>query len=167
MDHENIQKHTKSLVPTKYYDMFTYRLMGLTYEQIAEKTGYSPSWVRALFAKGGVLYELWREWLEAAKENSVDEALTMVFGHLPDIMRTRILQAKSLGAGAVESTKLIFGLTLGLDRKKIVEPVPLDSNDERQQMILQAFSNFKILNDKPNPNNPDGQRNNSKPAAAP
>ena len=60
MDHENIQKHTKSLVPTKYYDMFTYRLMGLTYEQIAEKTGYSAPWVRALFAKGGVLYELWR-----------------------------------------------------------------------------------------------------------
>ncbi len=166
MDHENIQKHTKSLVPTKYYDMFMYRLMGLTYEQIAEKTGYSHSWVRALFAKGGVLYEFWQQWLETAKENSLEEATTMAFGHLPDIMRTRIMQAKSLGAGAVESTKIILGLTFGLNSRKTVDPIPLEPSDERKQMILQAFSNFKVLHDETN-NNPNRERNNSEPTAAP
>lgn len=166
---ENLQKPTNSLVPTKYYDMFTYRLMGLTYEQIAEKTGYTPQWVRELFAKGGRLYSLWQQWLKTAKESSVDDVFTMMFGHLPDITRMRIMEAKSLGANAIASTKIIYKNTIDKvaqnDDKN--EEDASDLSEERKAEILKAFSNFYSASDKPKPANSHSERSDTgqKPAS--
>lgn len=165
---EKAPNSTKRLVPAVYYDMFTYRLMGLTYGQIAEKTGYSEGWVKHLFAKGGVLYDLWRKWLDTAKKNSIDEAVTMMFGHLPDIIRARIIHAKSMSAGAVESSKLIMGFTLGEGHLTDPGMASEEVDDGLSENILKAFSNFGILqNDTADSNNQNGERNNTEQETAP
>ena len=105
---------TKSLVNTVYYEMFYLRLMGLTYGQIAEKTGYNQSYIKHIFAKGGVLYDLWQEWKKTAKENSLEEARDMMFGQLPDVVRTMIMTAKApyTATGVMAGIK-IMDYTLG------------------------------------------------------
>jgi hypothetical protein len=114
MADEIAQNSTKSLVSTVHYQMFYLRFMGLTYEQIAEKTGYHQDRVRHIFAKGGVLYDLWQNWLKTAKENSLEEARDMMFGQLPDVVRTMIMTAKSpyTATGVSAGTK-IMDYTLG------------------------------------------------------
>ncbi len=119
MNDEKPQKHTFELVPMAYYEMFAYRMAGLTYKQIAEKTKYTEDWVRHIFAKGGALNELYRNFLQRAKEESVDEAMDMMFAHLPDIVKMRIKQAKNgTDAGAVVSSKMIMDYTLGDPRDR-------------------------------------------------
>lgn len=112
---DDLQKLTKSgVVPIKYYEMFALRVLGLTYAQIAEKVGFSEGWVRQLFMNSGVLGQLWKSWVEKAKGDSVEEALTMAFGHLPDAMRSNIFDAKQVGTPvAVASRKMLFDYTLG------------------------------------------------------
>lgn len=113
------QNSTKtSLVPVVYFEMFSLRTIGLTYKQIAEKTGYHEDRIRHIFARGGVLYQLWSEWLEIAKKNSLEEAFAIMFGHLPDIVRTRVLHAKRFDMGAVASSKIILDYTLGRPEKR-------------------------------------------------
>ena len=163
---ETTQKDTKQLVPTKYFDVFTFRLMGLTYEQIAAKTGYSSDWIRHMFSKGGVLQQLWLNWLQSAKAESIDEAITMMFGHLPDVVRARIVHAKGQDKGAVESSKMIFKHTLDKDDDSdILRSRPSTLSDARKLMIINAFLNFKVLNAKSDTNNPDGGRDNSESGA--
>jgi hypothetical protein len=112
--------NTKSLVSTVYYQMFQLRLMGLTYPQIAGKTGYSEDHVKHIFAKGGVLYELWQEWKRAAKENSLEEALDLMFGHLPDIARANVVDAKQTNSPVgIAARKMIFDYTLGKPEEKL------------------------------------------------
>lgn len=150
MSKEITQNSTKwSLVPAKYYDVFALRILGLTYEQIAEKTNYSPDRIRHLFARGGVLYKFWRSWVEDFKKESVDEALDMMFGHLPDIVRANILHAKSQAMGAVLARKMLFEYTLGKpeDRLKISAAVGVFTFADwvKQQTLAQKE------NDKQNP----------------
>lgn len=120
MANENLPKPTTALVPTVYYDIFTYKLMGLSYEQISEKTGYTRQWIKELFAKGGRLYELWQQWLKTAKEESVDEAITMMFGQLPDVVRSMIMTAKTpyTATGVMAGTK-IMEYTIGKAQENI------------------------------------------------
>jgi hypothetical protein len=114
MADEIAQNTTQSLVSTIYYQMFYMRLMGLTYEQIGEKTKYHPDSVRHIFAKGGVLYDLWQEWKKTAKENSLEEARDMMFGQLPDVVRTMIMTAKApYTATGVTAGMKIMEYTLG------------------------------------------------------
>lgn len=114
-------KNTKSLVPTVYYDMLYLKFMGLDYKQIAERTGYSYDWVKHLFAKGGVLYDLHTQWLETAKKNSMEDSLEMMWGHLPDIVRSRIVAAKGFGAPANTAAEIILRYTLGNPDKPMIQ----------------------------------------------
>lgn len=108
-----IPNNTKSLVPMAYYEMFGLRLIGFTYRQIAEKVDYSESHVKRLFAEGGILHKVWEDWLIKAKKNCVDESIAIMFGHLPDIVRARVIHAKKFDVGAIVSSKMIFEYTLG------------------------------------------------------
>lgn len=108
-----LQNDTKSLVPAAYFKMFSLRLLGLTYSQIAEKTGYSEVHVRRLFAKGGQLQGLWLDFQKDAIENGVEESKDMLFGHLPDVVRSLIMLAKSNKPGAVRAAGIIMDYTLG------------------------------------------------------
>ena len=103
-----LQNDTKSLVPAAYFKMFSLRLLGLTYSQIAEKTGYSEVHVRRLFAKGGQLQGLWLDFQKDAIENGVEESKDMLFGHLPDVVRSLIMLAKSNRPGAVRAAGIIM-----------------------------------------------------------
>lgn len=108
-----LQNDTKSLVPAAYFKMFSLRLLGYTYAQIADKTGYSEAHVRRLFAKGGVLHSMWQDFQQTATEEAKDDSITMMYGHLPDITRALIMQAKSMGPGAIRAAEIIFSYTLG------------------------------------------------------
>jgi hypothetical protein len=121
MKKDDLQKITeKALVPVKHYEMLYLRFMGLTYKKIAEQMGYTHDTVRGYFAKGGRLHELYRLWVETAKKNAIEESLDMMYGHLPDIVRSRIVLAKSMGKGSNEAAKMIFSYTLGNPDKNVV-----------------------------------------------
>jgi hypothetical protein len=50
----------------------------------------------------------------------VEESMNMMFGHLPDIVRANIVDAKSIGTPvAVAARKMIFDHTLGKPVEKI------------------------------------------------
>lgn len=167
MSDEIIQDSTKRLVPSVYYEMLYLRFMGLTYDQIAKKTNYSHSRVRALFAKNGVLHDLYREWLETAKKNSMEEALDMMFAHLPDIIRARIMHAESMGMGSNEAAKIILNYTLGNPERPLTQNNIQINNfvisDEKKEQIKKAFSNFKILKQNGNDNERISRGNNEQP----
>src|SRR3989338_825034 len=111
---------TKSLVPVKYYEIFAYRLIGLTYKQIGSKTNYSEGYIKHLFCSKGVLFEFWLSWLKMAKEESIEEALTMMFGHLPDIVRANIIDAKTTGSMiGIAARKILFEYTLGKPEERL------------------------------------------------
>ncbi len=113
-----LQDDTKSVVPTAYYDMFYLRLLGFTHKQIAEKTEYSESHIRRLFAQNGALNDLWQGWLKTAKENAVDEALTMMFGNLLGVVGALINTAQSGGLSSVAASRILLGYTLGDPAKR-------------------------------------------------
>lgn len=144
-----LQNDTKSLVPIAYFDIFSLRLLGMTYTEIADKTGYSESHVRRLFAKNGAMHDIWESYRKEAKEGGIDDAITMMFGNLPDITRALIERAKGSGRGAVEAGKIIMHYTLGKPPEKVNlkaevhEDIPISKEEEEQ--ILNAFRNFGIL----------------------
>ncbi len=130
MAEQIIPNDTKTLVPTAYYEMLYLRFMGLNYEQIAAKTNYSHSHVKRLFSKNGVLHDLYEQWKETAKKNSIEEALDMMFGHLPDIVRSRIVAAKGYGAPANTAAEIILRYTLGNPDKPTIQN-NIQINDNR------------------------------------
>jgi len=122
----------------------------LTYAQIAEKTGYSEAHVRRLFAKGGTLYNLWLDFQKDAFEEGVEDAITMMFGHLPDITRALIMQAKSMQPGAVRAAEMIFNYTLDKSPENPALQTEVQGDPltpERKEMILRAFRNFNMISD--------------------
>jgi hypothetical protein len=108
------RNNTKSLFPIIYYEIFALRIMGLTYKQIASKIGYSEDHIKHLFYSKGVLRELLQSWLETTKKENIDEAINMMYGHLPDIMRTTIINARTPNSMiGIMAAKIIFEYTLG------------------------------------------------------
>ncbi len=122
-----LQDDTKSVVPTAYYDMFYLRLLGLTYKQIAEKTEYSESHIRRLFAENGALHDLWQGWLKTAKENAKDEAITMMFGNLRGVVGSLINTAQSGGLNSVSASRILLAYTLGDPKSRIEQQVDNDT----------------------------------------
>jgi hypothetical protein len=169
-----IQKVTNTdLVPMAYYDMFALRILGATYEQIAEKTGYNPSYVRRLFCSGGTLHELYRNWVENKKKENLIEVYDIILGNLPDIIRARAIHAKTLAKGAVESSKLLLGYVLG-DPSASQTNVQINNvavEPERKELIMNAFRNFGLIKEekndtsKPHINKRPGRSNNKRPVA--
>jgi hypothetical protein len=169
-----IQKVTNTdLVPMAYYDMFALRILGATYEQIAEKTSYNPSYVRRLFCSGGSLHELYRNWVENKKKENIVEVYDIILGNLPDIIRARAIHAKTLAKGAVESSKLLLGYVLG-DPSASQTNVQINNvavEPERKELIMNAFRNFGLIKEekndtsKPNINKRAGRSNNRRPVA--
>lgn len=160
MSEEITQKNTKlALVPAKYYEIFALRMLGLTYEQIAEKTKYTADHIRHLFARGGVLHDFWRNWVEDFKKENVDEAMDMMFGHLPDIVRANILHAKSQALGAVLARKMLFEYTLGKpeDRLKINAAVGIFTFADyvKQQTLAQKENDKSTAGSETIPKQPD------------
>lgn len=144
-----IQNDTKSLVPIAYFDIFSLRLLGMTYAEISAKTGYSESHVRRLFAKNGAMHEIWQSYQQEAKESGIDDAITMMFGNLPDITRALIETAKGNGRGAIEAGKIIMHYTLGKPPEKVnlqadVQEHHAVSKAEEEQ-IINAFRNFGLI----------------------
>jgi 2-iminoacetate synthase ThiH len=143
-----LQNDTKYLVPATYFRMFNLRLLGLTYAQIAEKTGYLEAHIRRLFAKDGALYNLRLDLQKDAFEEGVEDDITMMFGHLPDITRALIMQAKNMQPGAVKAAEMIFNYTLDQSSEKTnlqtgTQEQPLDPIKKEQ--ILTAFRNFNLI----------------------
>lgn len=120
MSQLEVQNRTKQLVPAKYYDLFALRIMGLDFKQIAEKSGYAYQTVRNLFARSGVLYQFWRDWVEERKKDAMEEVTDMEWGHLPDIVRANILDAKLQNSMVgISARKMIFDRTFGRPEDKI------------------------------------------------
>lgn len=146
-----IQKVTNTdLVPMAYYDMFALRILGATYEQIAEKTGYNPSYVRRLFCSGGTLHELYRNWVENKKKENLVEVYDIIVGNLPDIIRARAIHAKTLAKGAVESSKLLLGYVLG-DPSAAQTNIQINNveiSKEEEDLISNAFNNFGLIKEE-------------------
>jgi hypothetical protein len=150
-----IQNDTKSLVPIIYFDMFSLRLLGWTYAQIAAKTGYSESHVRRLFAKDGAMHEIWLDFQQKAKESGIDEAYTMMFGNLPDIIRNLIEIAKTPDRSAIEASKMILSYTMGKPPEKVnlqvQQPETLADMikfEMKRDQITNAFRNFGLISQK-------------------
>lgn len=118
---ETLQKQTNtSLMPSAYYDMFAYRLLGLTYKDIAEKTGYSHGFVRTLFSKGNVIYNFWREYVQEKKAEITEEHQDMMWGHLSDSTRRLMLHAiHGKGLVSLEAIKTHFKYTVGEPQAKV------------------------------------------------
>ena len=157
MSEEIVQNHTKpeKPVPLWYYDAFGLRIMGLTLEQIAERTGKSHSHVRSLFASKGRIYKFWREYVESRKKDAHEEILDMIWGHLPDVIRARIVHAKTLGMGSNQAAEILLKYTLGDPSKPSVQN-NIQINDNR----ITGFN--YIVPQKPNDSN-----NNSNLETAP
>lgn len=119
--HERVPTNNdKRLVDPVYFEMFRLKLMGLTYENIAARTGYSASRVEHIFCKGGPLYDYWQKWKQENYELSVEDSMTMMFGHTPQIVRTMIVSAEKPHSmvGLMAGTK-ILEYTLGKPEEKI------------------------------------------------
>ena len=123
------------LIPIVYFQIFTLRLVGFRYEEIASRVGYTAQYIRLLFSKGHILNELWLDWVKDAKANCVDEALTIMIGNLPDITRARVQHAKGNDPGAVVSSKIIFEYVLGR---------PDDARKQRLNNNPQTFADWVI-----------------------
>ncbi len=120
MSTEILQNSTKTLVPSRYYDIFGLRVMGCDYKTIAEKTGYSYQHIRNIFARSGVLYEFWRHWCDEHKKEALEEATDMEWGQLPDIVRANIISAKDTKTMVgVAARKMIFDRTFGRPEDRI------------------------------------------------
>lgn len=111
--HKILQNATNKPLPVKYFEVFTLRLLGLNFRQIAEKTGYSHEHIRYLFSKAGVLSQLWVEFLVEAKKSSLDEAIMMMYANLPDIARNLVNIAKGSDMSGVRAAQIVFSYTLG------------------------------------------------------
>lgn len=150
-----IQNDTKSLVPVVYFDIFSLRLLGMTYAEIAAKTGYSESHIRRLFAKNGAMHEIWQSYRQEAKESGIEDAIMMMFGNLPDVTRTLIDTAKSGRRGANEAAKIIMHYTLGKPTEKVNIQADVQEHSEplskqQEDTILMAFRNFGLIKETPN-----------------
>lgn len=105
----------------KYINILTFWVMGFKYEDIAEKTGYSYQYIRRLFAKGGKLRGIADNFREVAHKESVNEAVNVLFGNLPDIARSLAQTAKMpFDMSGVAAGRTILEYTLGkpIDRQK-------------------------------------------------
>lgn len=165
-----------ALVPAVYYDMFYLRLMGLNFEEIAAKTlnpatgkPYSYDHVRRLFSAGHACHNLWHRWKEVAKQNSLEEVFDMVVGQLPDIIRTRIADAKGFGPTAIASTKIIIDLIMGRPERLVYQnnsQININVTPEEEESIIKAVANFGLLKNKNDDNNSPAQDNNPQPKVA-
>lgn len=152
MASETLQNTTeeKSLLPAWYYDAFAMKIMGLTSEQIADRLMKHPVTVRSLFSKKGALYKFWRAYVEEHRTIAEEEILDMMWGHLPDIIRTRIVKAKTMGLGSNEAAKIILGFTMGDPSKPTVQ-----NNIQINNTKITGFN--YIVPEKPN--DPDNTTN--------
>lgn len=137
MDKPIALKSTNKLVPALYYEMFVLRIQGYDMKEIAQQTGYSHSHVKHVFMKGGVLNDLYRDWVENRKGDKVEEAMDLMFEHLPDVVRANIGHAMTTGIGAPAARKLIFDGTLG-DLMKRADAKPVGSNFSTVADLIEA-----------------------------
>lgn len=152
MSEENLQKLTedKKPVPFWYYEAFGLRIMGLTYDQIAEKVQKNPVYVRELFSHKGRIYKFWREFAENRQKEAHEEILDMIWGHLPDVIRARIVHAKSLGMGSNQAAEILLRYTLGNTEKPTIQ-----NNIQINNTKITGFN--YIVPEKPN--DPDNTTN--------
>lgn len=119
-DNKTPKNTSLDMLPARYYEMFALRMLGVDYQTIATKTGYTYSWVRHVFAKGGALYQFWQDWVAEQKTEKVNESLDMMFAHLPELVKANIIHAKDYNLnGSVLARKIIFDYTLGSPEQKI------------------------------------------------
>ena len=114
MSHKNTQS---LLVPYVYYEMFGYKLLGFNYKQIAEHTGYSYDYVRTLFSKDHVCYDLWQQWKAQMISQNLIDSRDMVLGNLPDLIRNLILTSKGEGFHALGASKILLSYISEFSRK--------------------------------------------------
>lgn len=139
------QGSTKKIVPVVYYEMLAYRLQGFTYREIASMVDYHEDRVRHLFAKGGVLNGLWRDWVTTHRNEVVDNALVELYEELPEIMRVTALVAKSRGPDGTAARKQIQDMLLGDTRRPVTAGTDNSISEEKKAEIRKAFTNFGVL----------------------
>jgi len=150
MESKITQNNTKAVVPAIYYDMFALRILGATFEQIADRTNRSPDTVRHLFCAGGSLYQLYRDWVDNKKKENLVEVYDIILGNLPDIVRARAIHAKTLAKGSVESSKLLMGYALG-DPSAAQTNIQINNveiSKEEEDLISNAFNNFGLIKEE-------------------
>jgi hypothetical protein len=119
LEDDNLQKNVNSLVPVVYFEMFSYRLMGFTYSNIAARTGYSETHVRRLFAQDGAIHDLWLQWVITERKDLVKRSMDMMFSALPEIIENLIRSAKSDHFASIVAAKLILTYVVGVPEKKV------------------------------------------------
>jgi hypothetical protein len=92
---ENNKQNLTKPLPAWYFEAFALRVRGLTYKSIAERLKKNESYVRQLFMKTGPLYEYYRDYVTNHKQEEVEQALDMMFGHLTDVVRLDIIAAQN------------------------------------------------------------------------
>lgn len=118
---QTTRKSTNNVVPAWYYQAFSLRAMGFSYEQISERMGYKVDTVKHLFCVNGALHDLWIEWIDTSRKMALDESLMIMYAHLPDIIRARAVQAKQNNMIGYLSSQMIMQYTLGKPDKKTTE----------------------------------------------
>lgn len=139
------QGGTKKIVPVVYYEMLAYRLQGFTYREIAKMVDYHEDRVRHLFAKGGVLNGLWRDWVTTHRNEVVDNALLELYEELPEIMRVTALVAKGRGPDGTAARKQIQDMLLGETRRPVAAGSDNSISEEKKAEIRKAFQNFGVI----------------------
>lgn len=127
-----------------YGNIFTMRFLGQTFDQIAEKTGYNSSYLRQLFMEGGKLYQPWREFEAKAREQSMDEAYTVIFGKLPDVVRTMASTAQmpfEPSGVAAGRTLMEYALGKPVERVLLKANVAVTTSDLVKRVVLRRKQN--------------------------
>jgi hypothetical protein len=120
MNEVTTPNNTTTHLPPVYYEMIGYRMVGLTYGQIAARTGYSEDWIKHLFARDGVLYTYWRAYVEDKKKGILEQVMDTEWGNLEDIVVANVLDAKKQNSMVgVIARKMIFDRTLGPAPQKV------------------------------------------------
>lgn len=118
--HSNALSTGNALLPAWYYDAFTLRFLGYKYKDIAERTGKAEDTIKKLFAKSGALYKYWRDYVEVRKSEHVEESMDMLYGRLPDSVRTLIVHAvQGKGLVSLEAIRTHMAYTMGKPEDRI------------------------------------------------
>ena len=136
-----------------YGNIFTMRFLGQTFDQIAEKTGYNSSYLRQLFMEGGKLYQPWQEFNAKARESSIDEAYTIMFGKLPDIVRTLANTASmpfEMSGVAAGKTLMEYSLGKPVERVVLNANVAVTTSDLVKRVVLRRKQNDDAAGRNPN-----------------
>ncbi len=127
-----------------YLNIFTMRFLGKTFDEISKATGYNANYLRQLFMQGGKLNQPWKEFESLARESSINEAYTVIFGKLPDIVRTMAVTAQMpYEPSGVMAGKTLMEYAVGKPADKPHDQIPgaMTTSDLVERVALRRKQN--------------------------